>query len=586
MTTRKKQSVWITVAGLTLLVFLGGYLRLKHLEERSVTHVEMYVPGIRLPQGISIPVERLGLLKVVTSTLNSDTHPPAYYVMTWAWVKCFGVSTESIRLPSALLGIACIPLVFWLGVLTEQTAAGWIAAALLAVNGHHVFWSQIARMFTLACFLGLLATILLLMLATKDPAPRSLGYLYTLVVLVGLATHIFFWLVLGAHVVWTFLNAWSRRREMPGSLKLEISTLILGSPLLAFAAYQNGNTLATLSRSGLIYAREFLQFAFAFPLVGYSSGVNSATSRGILVDDPHLSLWRWLFVALSLLLFAVGVGSTCKVDANENLLSDSQGPSRRMWLLAGGLGTLAILAFIVTARRFAHPPNPTLRATETMIVLPFLLVLIAVVLQKYWVTVTAWRISVLDSGLLAGKQALVLMLAVLPLVMLAIISADKPIFAARGMLLLAPYVLLVLAWGIVRLSRNRFVALALLLAIGFAHYKGLQEYDRMSAGRADYKQFAAVLAPNLQKTDLVFLHPEFYSTPLFFYVQSGWNQFVGQNYEAACRENPHARVWALWFYNYEDTIPPSIEKALAGYLVVQTIDAPGGQALLYAPKEY
>src|SRR5271169_6542441 len=125
MTAQKQQSVWVTVAGLTLLVLVGGYLRLAHLDTRSVTHVEMYVPGIHLPQGISIPVERFGLLKVVTSTLNSDTHPPAYYVMTWAWVKCFGASAESIRMPSALLGIACIPLVVWLGALTGHRAAGW-----------------------------------------------------------------------------------------------------------------------------------------------------------------------------------------------------------------------------------------------------------------------------------------------------------------------------------------------------------------------------------------------------------------------------------------------------------------------------
>ena len=584
MTDQKKHSVWFTVAGLTLLVLLGGYLRLPHLGTHSVTHVEMYVPGIRLPEGISIPHERRGLLKVVTSTLNSDTHPPAYYVMTWAWVKCFGASAESIRLPSALLGLACIPLVFWLGVLTGQRAAGWVAAALLAVNGHHVFWSQIARMFTLACFLALLATILLLLGAERDPVPRWLGYLYVTVALLGLATHIFFWLILGTHIVWTFLNAWSRRRPLPGLLKLEICSLILGSPLLAVAAYQNGNTLATLSNNVLIYAREFLQFAFAFPLVGYSSGVNPATSRVVLVDDPHLSLLRWLFFLLSLLLFVAGVASANRSDGREDLLRDSHGPSSVVWLLAGSLATLAILAFIFIARRFAHPPNPTLKTTEAMIVLPFLLAAIAILLQRSWETITAWRPSLLDSGLVAGKQALILMLAVVPFVTLSILSVLKPIFAARGMLLLTPYLLLVLAWGMVRMATNRFVAVALLLAIGFAHYEGLQEYGRMSAGRADYKQFAAVLAPNLEKTDLVFLRPEFYSTPIFFYMQSGWNQFVGRDYEAASRENPQARVWALWFYNYEDTLPPGIEDALANYHVVRTIDAPGGQAILYAPK--
>src|ERR1700756_4827376 len=119
------KSRWITTAGLVLLVLLGGFLRLHNLDSKSISHVEMYVPGIRLPHGISVPEERLTLLKVVTSTLNSDTHPPAFYILMWGWTKVFGTSARSIRLPAALCGVACIPLVFWLGVLTRQTMACW-----------------------------------------------------------------------------------------------------------------------------------------------------------------------------------------------------------------------------------------------------------------------------------------------------------------------------------------------------------------------------------------------------------------------------------------------------------------------------
>ena len=188
----------------------------------------MYVPGIRLPHEISVPEERLTLLKTVTSTLNSDTHPPFYYILMWAWTRCFGTSAWSMRLPSALLGTACIPLVFWLGVVTRQTTAGWIAATLMAVNGHQVFWSQVARMFTLACCLGLLATILLLRIAKQDCAPRSLhaslcsgapaGTLHPYILLAHLA----------AHIMWTLLNAWSQRQPMPGAARLQFLALILG----------------------------------------------------------------------------------------------------------------------------------------------------------------------------------------------------------------------------------------------------------------------------------------------------------------------------------------------------------------------
>src|SRR5271167_2213820 len=207
MAIKTRNSAWVTVAGLCLLVLLGGFLRLHNLGEKSVTHVEMYVPGIRLPHGISFPEERLTMVKVLTGTLNSDTHPPAYYMLMWAWTRCFGTSAWSIRLPSALLGTACIPLVFWLGMLTRQQAAGWIAAAFVALNGHLVFWSQIARMFTLACCLGLLATIVLLQIAKRTQASRSLHFLYVALMLLGLCTHIFFWLILAAHMFWTQMGA-------------------------------------------------------------------------------------------------------------------------------------------------------------------------------------------------------------------------------------------------------------------------------------------------------------------------------------------------------------------------------------------
>jgi 4-amino-4-deoxy-L-arabinose transferase-like glycosyltransferase len=587
MPTTTRNSYWLTVAGLSLLVILGGFLRLHSLDAKSVTHVEMYVPGIRLPHGISMPEERLTLLKVVTSTLNSDTHPPAYYMMMWAWTRSFGTSTWSMRLPSALLGTACIPLVFWLGKLTHQTVAGWIAAALMALNGHQVFWSQIARMFTFACCLGLLATILLLQIANQTRASRWLQVLYVAVTLVGLCTHVFFWLILAAHMLWTLVNAWSQKQPLPCAARLQFLALILGSPLLASSAYQGGNTLATLSSNALIYAREFLQFAFVFPLLGYSSGVYPDQGKILTIDDPHLSLWRWLFFLLSVVLFAAGIASISEPKRdNGELLDDSSGPSSNAWLLAAALATIAIVLFVWVAKTFAKPPNPTLRTSELMTVVPFLLALGAILVQRSWTRLTLWRTALLDNRFVIGDQALVLILAVVPFLALSVISVVKPIFNARGLLPLAPYLLLVLSAGIVRVARHPIAAVALLAVLGIVHYSGLKAYGHVSAGRADYKAFAAALAPQVGSTDLVFLHPEFYSTPLFYYMNSNWNRVVGRNYEAALHDKPQAKVWTLWFYNYEPELPKPMQDALSNYHAVQTVKAPGGEAVLYVPNRF
>ena len=577
-----RRSRWPTLLGLTLLILLGGFLRLYHLGERTVTHVEMYVPGIRLPHGISYPEERLSLLKVATSTLNSDTHPPAFYLLMWFWTKLLGTSTWSMRLPSALLGTVCIPLVLWLGLLTRQQAAGWIAAALVAVNGHLIFWSQIARMFTLACCLGLLATILLLKLAHQARASMALRFLYVAIMLLGLSTHIFFWLILAAHMFWTQVSARIQKLPLPGAARLQFLVLILGSPLLASTAYQNGNTLAALSSNVLVYVREYLQFGFVFPLMGYSSGVFPDHGPIPLTDDPHLSSLRWLFFLLCVILFVLGALSIRAPEGTP--LTDASGPSAKGWLVAAVVAALGILCFVYVAKTYARPPNPNLRTSEVMIVLPFLFALAAIVLQRRWGWLIARRS--LPFIRLAGDQALVLILAVVPFAMLAVVSLAKPIFNARGLIIVVPYLLLVLAAGIARLFRYPVLAVAVLLAIGVADYSGLRAYSHVSAGRADYKAFAAALVPQIESTDLVFLTPEFFSTPLFYYMTSDWNQIVGRNYEAASRDHPHARIWALWFSNYEPEASPSITKALADYHVVRSIDVPGGQASLYVPNNH
>ena len=580
ISARAARSRWITYVGLGLIVILGAWLRLSNLTDKSVTHVEMYVPGIRMPQGISVPGQRMTLPSVLTGTFSSDTHPPGYYVLMWAWTRCFGTSVWALRLPAVLLGVGCIPLIFWLGTLTRERTAGWIAAVLLAVHGHHVFWSQVARMFTLTCFLGLLATCLLLLIAKKARAPRWLKLLYVVVVLLGISCHIFFWALLGTHICWTLLNASAQRQALPGAGKLQFVAVILGSPLLTFAAYQNANELATLSNNTFVYAREFLQFAFLFPLVGFSSGVYPLDSDAPLIDDPHLSLARWLFFALSLGLFVVGIASVR--TSGEKLLRDTRGVASKTWLLGSGIATLAILFFVFMAKRFLEHPNPTLRSTELMTVLPALLAAFAILLEKNWDRFSRWIRPFAGSRFLVGEQALVLGLAVIPFLVLVTVSRFKPIFNARGMLLVSPYLLLVLTWGIVRLSRFRAAAVALSVVLAVAVYSGSKGYQHMSAGRANYWAFAMALAPQINKADLVFIHPSWYSTPAFYYLNSGWDRFVGQDYREASRRTPHARVWALLFY--DETMPKPMSEVLSEYQPLETVEVPRARAVLYVPK--
>src|SRR5215813_3948901 len=186
-------TVWRYTAGALLCVslVLGGWVRLSGLEAKSISHPEMYVPGIPLPEGISEPAPRMTLSRILTGTFSSDTHPPGYYLLMLPWTRVMGTSLRAIRLPSALLGLASVGLLFWLGSLAGRRLAGGVAAILLAASGYHIFWSQVARMFALACFLGLASTVVLLLIARGSRHRSLLTAVYVVLILAGVASHVF-----------------------------------------------------------------------------------------------------------------------------------------------------------------------------------------------------------------------------------------------------------------------------------------------------------------------------------------------------------------------------------------------------------
>jgi len=77
-----------------------------------------------------------------------DVHPPLYYALLWVWAQV--LTTDAwLRLPSALLGAAAVPVVYALGARLLGRAAGMWAATYIAVTWMHVWHSRQARMYSL-----------------------------------------------------------------------------------------------------------------------------------------------------------------------------------------------------------------------------------------------------------------------------------------------------------------------------------------------------------------------------------------------------------------------------------------------------
>ncbi|MBI1786798.1 MAG: hypothetical protein HYR60_04495 [Acidobacteria bacterium] len=434
--------------------------------------------------------------------------------------------------------------------------------------------SQTARNYGWACTIGVASTVLLLLIAQSGTHKRILPALYFLAVLLGLATHHFFWILFLAHIIWSLLNAWNARRELPGVCKLQIAAFTLASPLLAVAVYSSALPKGTPQNFGL-FLREYLQFAFLFP----SEYSGSVAVPPFFLLGAFGDVVRGAALLIGLILLVVSLRSTRR--PTEEILTDPEGPEPRIWFIAGLAGALAIAAFVLGAKAFIKPrPFPTLTLAAKMIGLPLVLAALGWLLQKYWRRLQAseWRPN---SPAMTGGYGLVVIAAALPLIVLGVLAPVLPIYNQRGILFASPFLLLVLAAGAVPLGRRTWIGVAVAVPVLLLHLGSLVAYDRTTSDPADYRKFAFAIMPHVRSGDLIFLIKRWNVTPMIYYLPAERYRLVGQEYERACRDNPRARVWALALYT--DDFSPRIKEALKAYRAVRTIQMPYVKAVLYEP---
>jgi len=279
-------------------------------------------------------VGKFGYLELITKFAPADFHPPLYYLLLKAWTAVFGTSEIALRLPSIIFSLGA-------GVLLYSLAGFW-ASAFLLFNPLFVYYSQEARMYTMVTFLLLLAYW----------AVRRKQLL-----LAGVAVCLAFWSFYGAIffilalILWQFLE----KKYLTAALLLfaiGVAILLL-SPLL-YLQYLN-----SLSLRGLV--------------VNWSAVLGAANLKNLLLNPLKFAGGRISFKpkAVYYLLFA-GWAAVVWIAALKGALKTA---GRRVaWLLGvplvlGGLFSLF---------------TPLLQYFRFLYLLPFLSLLLAFGIPKYW----------------------------------------------------------------------------------------------------------------------------------------------------------------------------------------------------------
>lgn len=121
--------------------------------------------------------------------LTDGVHPPLYYGGMAVWIRLFGDSVWSLRLPSVLFGVLAV----WVTSLLARRMAGeWearFAAFLAACSPFLIWYSQDARMYSLECLAAVAAVYCFWNFLQRSNAASLLGLILSHAVLYG--THYF-----------------------------------------------------------------------------------------------------------------------------------------------------------------------------------------------------------------------------------------------------------------------------------------------------------------------------------------------------------------------------------------------------------
>lgn len=264
---RNATAPWWPLAAITLL---AAVLRLSTLDLQSFWYDEAFTP---------IHVLHPSLWATLRSVVHTENTPPLWYVIEWADSRVLGTGEIALRLPSALAGIATVPVAWAIARELSSRRAAIVCAALVAVNPLFVWYSQEARAYALFVLMAALA-LLCFLRALREPTSKRMA-VFALTGALALLTHYFAVFLLIGMVPLLLRDRAARRLALPAVAVL----VIVGLALLPLISAQGGHGTQWIGRWPLTERLEAIPQYF---LTGYS-GLPLGRGIELLVALPILA---------------------------------------------------------------------------------------------------------------------------------------------------------------------------------------------------------------------------------------------------------------------------------------------------------
>jgi 4-amino-4-deoxy-L-arabinose transferase-like glycosyltransferase len=261
---------------LALLGLIAGaaVLRFGSLSVQSYHHDEV-ITAMRVIPG--------SLGRVLHEVKASESNPPLYYVLAWAWAKAFGRDEFQLRSLSALFGTAVVPVAFLIGRQLASRRAGLILAAFVAVNPMLIWYSQEARSYAPLVFFSAVSFYFFLR-ALEYAEGRDLA-LWALSSALALCSHYFAAFPVAIEAAWLLLALRSYWRVVLPAVAFPAA---VGAALLPLLSGQiNATHIDWIEKSPL--STRFLEAGASF-LIGETGHVIAEPVRYGYAIVPVLTL--------------------------------------------------------------------------------------------------------------------------------------------------------------------------------------------------------------------------------------------------------------------------------------------------------
>ncbi len=256
---------------------------------------------------------KLGNIFLLGYQVLYDPHPPFYYIFIFFWIKLFGDSELSIRIPPLIFGILAIFLTYLLALRFAGKKEAILASLLLCLSPVHIWYSDEARPYSATLFLLLLSIFSYYKL--KGSKENSFWYFaYFVAVLFAVFSHYYMVVYLGIFTIMCFFKMDRMKR------KVTILNILI---LVSFISFLGLKSFLGKIDTGQGHLRPFTLFEFWMLFFNWFLMGNSIWNINPFENDPSLILGKPLMLVTQAVFSCFFIHGLIRIVKDSKNIEDS-----------------------------------------------------------------------------------------------------------------------------------------------------------------------------------------------------------------------------------------------------------------------